>query len=242
LHSAWRSAGLRFALFDALRGVQLPTLKRALADPVMQEEFRRFGLLSPSNNGPTWNGKIQFDRARLREPLERKAPAIYSLCPFGDLFHEGVQTKWLDAIFDVMEHCRHHVFHLLTKRANRMMAYILSRYSGLDAPAHIAFSVSCENQRAADERIPASLETPAVVRYVQLFPLLGPIDLSAYLGKGSLRMIAVGEEPERPANPAWIESIRQQCAEAGIGFVVSNRLVGEPVVGSLSPLVGPRII
>lgn len=37
--------------------------------------------------------------------------------------------------------------------------------------------VSCENQAAADERIPLLLQTPAEVRWVSCEPLLGPIDL-----------------------------------------------------------------
>ena len=154
-------------------------------------------------------------------------PGIYAVNPFGDIFHEAVKAEWLDQIFRVMERRRDHVFHVLTKRAHRQMSYVLARYSGLDAPSHIAFSVSVENQRAADERIPALIDTPAVVRYAQLFPLLGPIDLSPYLTKGHLRMVAVGEEPERPADPAWIASIKEQCAEAGVGFVNSSTLVGE---------------
>jgi protein gp37 len=128
-----------------------------------------------------------------------------------------------------MERCRHHVFHVLTKRAHRQLSYVLARYSGLDTPGHIALSVSVENQRTADERIPVLIDTPANTRYVVVYPILESIDLSPYLASGSLRMVAVGEELERPANPAWIESIRAQCAEAGVGFINSSVLVGEPV-------------
>lgn len=42
--------------------------------------------------------------------------------------------------------------------------------------------VSVEDQTRADERIPILLDTPAVVRWVSAEPLLGPLDLTAYLG------------------------------------------------------------
>ena len=41
--------------------------------------------------------------------------------------------------------------------------------------------VSVEDQKTADERIPLLLETPAAVRWISAEPLLGPVDLTAYL-------------------------------------------------------------
>jgi len=53
--------------------------------------------------------------------------------------------------------------------------------TGEPALKNVWLGVSVENQKAADERIPLLLETPAVVRFVSAEPLLGPLDLSAYL-------------------------------------------------------------
>lgn len=61
---------------------------------------------------------------------------------------------------------------------------------GRSSPAHnLWIGTSCEDQKTADERIPHLLNIPAVVRFVSLEPLLGPIDL-----------IAVNPEP-------WIEGL-----------------------------------
>lgn len=46
---------------------------------------------------------------------------------------------------------------------------------------HLWLGVSVEDQRRADERIPDLLATPAAVRWISAEPLLGPIDLRAYL-------------------------------------------------------------
>lgn len=45
--------------------------------------------------------------------------------------------------------------------------------------------VSVENQETADERIPLLLQTPAAVRFLSCEPLLGPVDLSKWLGGNS---------------------------------------------------------
>jgi protein gp37 len=46
---------------------------------------------------------------------------------------------------------------------------------------NVWLGVSVEDQKWADIRIPALLDTPAAVRFLSCEPLLGPIDLSAYL-------------------------------------------------------------
>lgn len=46
---------------------------------------------------------------------------------------------------------------------------------------NVWLGVSCEDQQTANERIPLLLQTPAAVRWVSAEPLLGPIDLSAWL-------------------------------------------------------------
>jgi protein gp37 len=47
---------------------------------------------------------------------------------------------------------------------------------------NVWLGVSVEDQRAADERIPALLATPAAVRFLSCEPLLGAVDLSKWFG------------------------------------------------------------
>lgn len=49
---------------------------------------------------------------------------------------------------------------------------------------NVWLGTSVENQKAADERIPLLLQTPAAVRFLSCEPLLGPVDLSQYLYRG----------------------------------------------------------
>lgn len=57
--------------------------------------------------------------------------------------------------------------------------------NGEDFPAawplpNVWLGVSVENQKAADERIPQLLATPAAVRFLSVEPLLGPVDLRGW--------------------------------------------------------------
>lgn len=109
---------------------------------------------------------------------------------------------------------------------------------------NVWLGVSCENQEAADERIPLLLQTPAAVRFVSAEPLLGPIDFGGGLrdtwyyddvmrGQGSLRrldwIIAGGESGPgaRPCDVAWIRSIVEQCRDASV-LVFVKQLGGNP--------------
>jgi protein gp37 len=120
-----------------------------------------------------------------------------------DLFGEWVTDEMMDRVFVVMALCPQHIFQVLTKRPERMQAYILTarnrlgeitfvnalRGTGRLDPEkwrhsserpwplpNVWLGVSVENQPAADERIPLLLRTPAEVRFISAEPLLGPVD------------------------------------------------------------------
>src|SRR4051812_3638671 len=160
------------------------------------------GLTKPSKAGPVWTGVVrQAPEHVLLSPLKRRKPTTYFVNSMSDLFHEDVPDEWIDRIFAVMALSPQHTFQVLTKRAERMRAYLTSCCrDGIDfamnemAPAHwckrelqdygdlplknVWLGVSAERQQEADERIPQLLQTPAAIRFVSLEPLLGPINLT----------------------------------------------------------------
>jgi protein gp37 len=111
---------------------------------------------------------------------------------------------------------------------------------------NIWLGTSVENQKAADERIPHLIQTPAAVRFLSCEPLLGPVDLigdmdvpgpamtheggrswtdHGWEGDGTLApgvdWVIVGGESgtkARPMHPAWAQSLRDQCQQVGISF------------------------
>lgn len=97
--------------------------------------------------------------------------------------------------------------------------------------------VSVEDQKWADIRIPALLETPAAVRWLSCEPLLGPVDLLPYLHHqcdcdppGHRRASEYGPRPDwvvvggesgpgaRPMHPGWARALLDQCTNAGVPF------------------------
>lgn len=119
----------------------------------------------------------------------------------------------------------------------------------------IWWGVSVENQAAADERIPELLATPAAVRWISAEPLIGAVDfglprtwlvgatarkilrdtgargaVTAHLQPPpSLDWIVAGCESgpgARPCDVAWLRSLRDQCAAAGVPYFLKQATVG----------------
>lgn len=84
----------------------------------------RKGLTQDSKAGPVWTGEVRLHEPALLEPLRWKRPRRIFVCAHGDLFHEAVPDAWIDRVFAVMALAPQHVFQLLSKRADRMRAYL----------------------------------------------------------------------------------------------------------------------
>lgn len=105
---------------------------------------------------------------------------------------------------------------------------------------NVWFGVSCEDQKAADERIPWLLKTPAAVRFLSCEPLLGLVDLHDHFSptptyitndgeniledweyKSEIDWVIAGGESgpnARPMHPDWVRSLRYQCRTADVSF------------------------
>lgn len=98
-----------------------------LAGGRLQHHSTRKGLTTPSKAGPVWNGQVRFNHDMLREPLRWRRPRRIFVCAHGDLFHESVPDAWIDQVFAVMAVAGDHTFQVLTKRAERLRAYVTAR-------------------------------------------------------------------------------------------------------------------
>ena len=106
---------------------------------------------------------------RLGEPQRRRKPSRIFVSSMGDLFGGWVPSEWIEAVLRTVRECPQHTFIFLTKNPKG--------YQGHDYPPNAWLGVTCENQQAANERIPHLLATPAAVRFVSVEPMLGPVDL-----------------------------------------------------------------
>jgi len=111
---------------------------------------------------------------------------------------------------------------LLTKRPHRV--HQLTPW-GDTWPRNVWLGTTVENQRWAEKRVPQLLEHAAAVHFLSCEPLLGPVDLSAWMPRRGREcaiawVIAGGESGRRarPMNPDWARSLRDQCKAHGVPF------------------------
>lgn len=198
---------------------------------------------------PTYAGRKFTDVAchpeRLDQPLRWQRSRFIFVNSMSDLFHEDVPDEFIDRVFAVMALAKQHTFQVLTKRPERMLAYMtrLSKSAQLlDVAArtmgytfkydgqyfvswpipNVWMGVSVENQETANKRISLLLQTQAVVRFVSAEPLLGPVLLKEACGQaGNLDWVIVGGESgpkARLTHPGWAHSLLDECQHAGIPF------------------------
>lgn len=82
------------------------------------------GTTRKTKNGFVWTGQIATNDNALMEPLRRRTPTIWFVNSMSDLFHEDVSEQAIDRTFIVMALNPQHTFQVLTKRADRMRAYV----------------------------------------------------------------------------------------------------------------------
>lgn len=150
----------------------------------------------------------------LNKPLEWKRPRFIFVNSMSDLFHIDIPIDYIAQVWDVMVRADWHVYQLLTKRAHRMERILQTIRAEL--PPHIWLGVSAENQTFVENRIPPLLRTGAGLSFVSAEPLLGPVDLSQYLGHGHghVNWVIDGGESgagRTPADYEWFRQIRDQC-------------------------------
>ncbi len=171
------------------------------------------GLTFKSGGRSKWNGTVRIDENSLEFPFTLMKGKRIFVNSMSDLFHEEVLLSDIHRIFEVMRACPQHTFQILTKRAERLEE--LSAH--LDWPENVWMGVSIEN---ADYSFRANhlRRTGAVTKFLSLEPLLGPLD---DLNLNSIDWGIVGGESgpgARPMDASWVQSIRDQCVDAGVAF------------------------
>jgi protein gp37 len=96
-----------------------------LAATRLKDHPSRKGLARVNAAGEAkFTGEVRLNEQWLDQPLRWKKPRMIFVCAHGDLFHEGVPDEWIDRVFAVMALAPQHTFQVLTKRPERMRAYM----------------------------------------------------------------------------------------------------------------------
>ncbi|MBT2477603.1 phage Gp37/Gp68 family protein [Streptomyces sp. ISL-94] len=154
---------------------------------------------NPATSGPGFGVAMHDDV--LTEPLRWTKPRRVFVNSMSDLFHADVTDEFIARVFAVMAATPQHTYQILTKRHGRMRSLVGAAIDGgqrlLEATPdedtaqalydatwplpNVWLGVSVEDQKRADLRIPALIDTSAAVRFLSCEPLLGPVDLTPWL-------------------------------------------------------------
>ena len=151
----------------------------------------------------------------LNEPYTWKKGKMIFVNSMSDLFHKDVPVGYIQQIFKVIKENPHHVFQVLTKRADVLRYYDSEEW--LEWPHNLWMGVTVENSNLTD-RIVLLRQTGARVKFLSCEPLLSSLpDLNL---EGIDWVIVGGESGHtpRPIKEEWIIDIKEQCQHANVAF------------------------
>jgi len=164
---------------------------------------------------------VQCHEELLELPLHWKKPRMIFVNSMSDLFHEKVPFEFIDKIFRMMYETPRHTYQILTKRAERMLEYQLSRAMNI-VIENVWFGVSVENQKTADERREYLRQVPATVRWVSYEPALEKVN---WKGWEFLDWLVVGGESgpkKRPCDLEWFRYSRDWAEAYNVKFFMKQ--------------------
>ena len=138
--------------------------------------------------------KLTLHEQALELPLRWRKPQTIFVNSMSDLFHKDVPTEFIMRVFQVMERAHWHRFQVLTKRSDRLVE--LS--PRLPWCSNIWMGVSVESQ-SYTFRIDHLRQTGAVIKFLSLEPLLGPLGA---LNLDQIDWVIVGGSPG-PVQGQW---------------------------------------
>jgi protein gp37 len=165
---------------------------------------------------------------RLELPLRWRMPRRIFVNSMSDLFHESVPDAFITRVFEIMTRAPQHTFQVLTKRADRLLAW---NRAGGQIPFHVWVGVSVESARYM-WRVDRLKLVHARIRFISAEPLLGSLK---GLNVNGISWVITGGESGGPAERAlvrssdgafvpkpeairWIREIRDLCKAGGAAF------------------------
>ena len=176
------------------------------------------------------DAKYELDASAVRKnaafdlPVRRKRDGSYALpgpdevaCCFTSDFFLAEADAWRPEAWRMMRERQDLRFFFITKRIVRFDAGLPEDWgTGYE---NVTIGVTCENQAAADERLPYFLSLPVRHRLIICEPMLEAVDVRPYLS-GVEQVAAGGESGDaaRLMRYGWALGLREQCMAAGVPF------------------------
>ena len=164
------------------------------------------------------DGSKIFKTNNFDYPLQRNRNGAYKIksgehirvCLTSDFFLEEAD-QWRDDAWRIIAERPDVAFYLLTKRPQRVADHLPKNWG--DGWENVLFSVTAENQRRADERVPILLELPFKHKGITVAPFIGEVSLERYLASGQIEEVVSGGENYDGARPCRFEWVQRLCSE-----------------------------
>lgn len=114
------------------------------------------------------------------------------------------------------------IFYILTKRVPRIMECLPEDWG--EGYENVDLNMTCETQRAFDERWPIFRDIPARHKGINLAPMLSKIDITPALASGQIENVNLGGEGfggDRPCHYEWIRRVSDDCTKYRVNFTVN---------------------
>ena len=148
-----------------------------------------------------------------------ESDSFVRVCMTSDFFLEEAD-EWRKEAWDFIRQRPDVIFSLLTKRAQRIKEYLPDDWgNGWD---NVTFSVSCENQKRLNERMPYLLDIPSKHKWISVKPFIGEIDIDEYLATGQIETVLVGGENylgSRPLHYEWVKKVHIACVKYNVQLI-----------------------
>ena len=180
---------------------------------------RYAGITRRSGDRDVWTGKVVVAEEVMQAPLGWRQPRMIFVNSMSDLFHEALPEEAIRRVWAVMQQASQHTFQILTKRPERMLAFL--RSGAVPVLPQVWLGTSVESQDYAD-RIDILRQVPAAVRFVSFEPLLGPIEGVDLTGIGWAILGGESGKGHRPCQPDWLRSLRDQCLDQGAALFLKQ--------------------
>lgn len=173
----------------------------------------RWGAGEPRRRTTDANWRLPLKWNRQAEAEDRRYRVFCA--SLADVFDNEVPPEWRGELWALVKATPHLDWLLLTKRIGNVQG--MAPADGL--PPNVWLGATMVNQAEYDRDVRKLLAVEASVRFLSVEPMLGPI--RGGLDLHGLDWVIVGGESghhARPIQREWIDSLRAECAAAGVAF------------------------
>lgn len=166
----------------------------------------------PRHRTKTWGDPIKWNK---QAAITGYRPRVFC-ASLADVFDNEVEQAWRDDLWALIKATPNLRWMLLTKRIGNARKMLPDDWDAVDY-GHVGLMATLATQEEWDRDFPKLMQVPAAWHGVSAEPLLGSINI------GDAKpdwLIAGGESgpKHRYTDPAWVRSLRDQCAANGVAF------------------------